>query len=137
MSAPATRGAFTHKLPRAVTFRAWKLGTTDQAHPVEIEADTLDDALAAALADGCLNHKDRLFILHSDEGRGRAWLHCWSIKRKSTPRYVRGPDMTSRPVYDLYAADPFVMAVDAFAPTRPFDALRDDPCGVDLTLVEG
>lgn len=135
MNKPATRGAFADRLPKAVTFKAWRLAEGQTALPVAVQAATLDDALSAALVAGGLCHKDTLFIRHDDMGRGQSTLHAWAIKRKSQARYVRGPDGCSRAVHDLYPTPLFSLAVDAFRPTPPFDAFKDDPVGVDRSLV--
>lgn len=119
----------------AVTFRAWR--ACGEAYPIDLgEPAILTDALNEALARGCLQHKDTLLICRDDIRTGRSELHAWTIKRKSQPRYVRGSDGTSKAVHDLYAAELFTCPVTGFYPIEPFDAFRDDPVGVDRTLVE-
>lgn len=116
-------------LQRAVEFTAWRLRDGPQAYPIDLPpCDTLDDAIAAAKPS--LLHKDRLFILHRDYGRDEAFQHGWTVRRKSTPRWVGG-----KAVHDLDLADHFCLAVAAFEPVRPFDALRDDAVGVDRRVV--
>lgn len=128
--------AATESLSRAVTFTAFRVphGST-QSYPLEIPACmSLAGALNAALP--ATMHRDTLLIRQEDSGRGGNTLHAWQIKRKSQPRYVRGADGLSHPVHELYAAEMFSVAVERFEPVAPFDALRDDACGVDRSLVE-
>jgi hypothetical protein len=142
ISIHATRSQFaaaTASLSRAVTFTAYRVprGST-QPLPLEIPAClSLAGALNAALAGNCLNHRDALLIRQQDSGRGGNTLHAWAIKRKSQARYVRGSDGLSHPVHELYAAELFSVAVEAFEPVRPFDAFSDDASGRDRQLVEG
>lgn len=125
----------TASLQRATTFKAWLLRDTTTAQPIKLPpCDTLDEAIAAAKPS--LWHKDRLFILVTDAARDEAFQHGWTVRRKATPRYVRGADGCSKPVHDLDLADHFMLAVEAFTPTPPFDALRDGASGRDVHLVE-
>jgi hypothetical protein len=134
LSIHATREQFrtaTDSLQRALTFTAWRLRDTTIAQPIDLPpCDTLDEAINAAKPS--LMHKDRLFILHRDYGRDQAFQHGWTVRRKSTPRWVAG-----KPVHDLDLADHFCLAVESFEPVRPFDAFRDSATGLDLSIVEG
>jgi hypothetical protein len=132
------RGAFAHKLPRAVAFSAWRVPQAEAspAIPLDIgQPDTLQDALNEALLGGGLLHKETLLIRRDDAASGAAMLYSYAIKRQSKATYVRGAagPVRSQPLYlDLS----FSLPVDAFVPVPPFDALRDGACGRDLSLVE-
>lgn len=134
---PAVRKfrAATESLSRAVTFTAWRVPHgSKQSYAIEIPVCmSLAGALNAALP-GTM-HRDTLLIRQEDSGRGGNTLHAWQIKRKSQARYVRGTDGLSHPVHELYAAELFSVAVDAFEPVAPFDAFRDCAVGVDRKLV--
>jgi hypothetical protein len=67
-----------------------------------LDAETLDGALTAALSlPQVVAHKETLVIQEISEKGVR--LHVYSVKRKSTPRYVHENHVT-RAVHDLYAA---------------------------------
>ena len=120
-------------LPRAHYFRAF-----NGQHPIPIgDADTLDDAVNKALIAGGLAHKGTLLVHEIDTGRQRGFLHAYTI-RKSSAQYRRNPQTGLSERYEPHYPDHlFSVPVDAFEPTRPFDAFLDDPVGIDRTLVEG
>lgn len=98
------------------------------------------DEFARIIADPAsrgLLHKDTLLVHEQHEGLRVQKLHSYRI-RKGAAIYVRNPrtGLVER-AEPLKADHQFSLQVDAFAPSRPFDAFRDDPTGVDLTLVEG
>lgn len=87
-----------------------------------IEASTLDEAVAAALARAMIDHKETLLIRETGtklvrwasttEERPFDLLHVFQIKRKADPRYVYEGHERKR-VHDLYAAP--VVTVDCAA----------------------
>ena len=78
-------------MTHSVTFDAWRLceGSARDTIPLDIEGDlTVDGAVNSALSCGVvLCHKDVLLIRQTDAGRGKAWLHCYAIKKKSNPTW--------------------------------------------------
>ena len=118
---------------RALTFRAWRLPHgSEQTHPVAVEqAETLEEAREAAMIGGALNHKDRLFVREYHDGKRAGLLHGYYVKQKA-PIWREG-----KRVQPLVLEHQFSMLTDSFLPTRPFDALKDEASGRDLTLVEG
>lgn len=132
-TAPA--GLYADRLP-AVQFRAWRIGETGQAFPLETTATTPEEVLAE-VAPGC-RHKDHLAILQSHAGRGKNTLRLYAIKQESKPVYRRNPASgLTEPFRALYPAPLFPpMPVHSFDPVAPFDAFRDCPVGRDLQLVE-
>lgn len=135
MSAQPIRGAFAHRLPNAIVFRAWRL-SGEVARPLDIgQPVDLAEALAAAQAHFWA-HKDRLFIHERNDARRTGTLHAYALRKKKAI-YVRNPLSGLSERVELLDTDLlFSLPVDAFEPTRAFDALRDDPVGRDLTLVE-
>lgn len=126
------------RLPRALTFRAWRIPASGQAIELDIGGpDTLEDALAEAQLGTGICHKETVLILEQDSGKRRAVQHAFAVKRKSQPIWRKCPDTgVSKPFHPLYLDELFSVEVDAFQPTRPFDAFRDNAAGRDLTLVE-
>jgi hypothetical protein len=122
-----------HKLARVKQYRAWKLGALGPAAPIELgDAATLDDAKAAIVA----KHKDTVFIHEADGGRGVNAVHAYRI-RQGARVYRKNPvSGLAEPYHPLTPDHLFTLPVDEFEPTRPFDALRDDPVGVDRNFVE-
>lgn len=120
---------------RANTVQGWRIpaGST-QGYPLDRVAENLADALNE-LAPRCF-HKDALALLEKRAGSRDAVLHIYTIKQESKATYVRNP-ATGVPeaVRRLYPDKVLSVAVDAFAPVLPFDALRDDVVGVDRGLV--
>jgi hypothetical protein len=136
MSALPIRGAFADKLQHATVFRAWRTNEgpareLDIGQPVD-----LTDAVSAATTH-FMAHKDTLLIHEHDGARRKGMLHTFAIRQKAAT-WGRNPTTgASERVTPLYADKLFSVPVDAFEPTRTFDAFRDCPTGVDLTLVEG
>lgn len=136
MSALPIRGAFADKLPHSIIFRAWRLSEGAPARELDIGTPAdLADALTAAKGH-YFAHKDQLFIHEVDEARRRGTLHAYAL-RKRRATYIRDAAGNSVRVEPLDTDRLFALPVDAFEPTRGFDALRDCPVGRDLTLVEG
>lgn len=134
MTAVPIRGAFAHKLANATTYRAWRLsGETARELDIGTPAD-LTDALNGALTHFWA-HKDTLLIHEQDDGRRKGTLHSFAIRKKKA-MYVANP-CGGAPVRvePLYPDPVFALPIDAFEPTRAFDALQDDAVGVDRTLV--
>jgi hypothetical protein len=101
-----------------------------------VSAVSLQGALAD-LAQFGLAYKDTLFVHERHDGLRFSTLHVYRI-RKGAATYQRNPQTgLSERVEPLKLDRLFSIPVDAFQPTRPFDAFRDDPTGVDLTLIEG
>ena len=133
------RGAFFDRLPHVRQFRAWRLAgglsTVTEARRVSIDAHTLEEACAQA--SHAARHKDTLFVQEIDEAKRVNRVHAFLIQegaavwRKNT---VTGLSERKKP---LKAKPLFVLPVEAFEPARPFNALRDDPTGVDADLIEG
>lgn len=121
---------------RATTFRAWINNREIEGCTALAEALTFEEAVAAV--EHWANHKDSLSVLRDDAGKRSKLLQVYAIKRESKNTWRRDP-MTglSEPYRKQYAALVYTMAVDAFEPTRPFDAFRDNAVGRDLSLVEG
>lgn len=136
MTAQPIRGAFAHKLPRATTYRAWRLSGETARELAIGEPETLAEALAQATMEYWV-HKDTLLIHERDEARRKGTLHSYAIRKKKAMWVANpcgGPAVRVEPLYP----DPvFALPVDAFEPTRPFDALRDSASGVDRQLISG
>lgn len=114
---------------RAFTMDWWRVGNSGQAYP--IDAETLDQALLHC------QHKDTLFSLLTNDGSNTSCLSIYVIQQGQA-KYVRNPETgLSERVTPLKEKLIASLRVDAFEPTRPFDAFRDAAHGRDLTLVEG
>lgn len=119
-------------------FRAWRVVPGNPlAYPLDIGApvDLLEALNEAQLGSG-LSHKDTLLIHERHAGKNRGVLRSYAIKQQSKANYRRDPatgiPRAERPLYpDLQ----FEVSVPEFEPERPFDALRDNAAGRDLTLV--
>jgi hypothetical protein len=100
-----------------------------------VTAASLQGALAE-LAQSGLAHKDTLFVTERRADMRFAVLHTYRI-RKGAATYQRNPETgLSDRVEPLKLDRLFSIPVDAFQPTRPFDAFRDDAVGVDRNLIE-
>lgn len=120
----------------AETFRAWRLPHgSSQAYPLDITGATELDEVEAAMVVG-LAHKDRVFVREYHAGRKAGKLHGYYVKQKA--RTYRRDPLTglSEAYHPLEVERQFTLDADAFLPTAPFDALRDDAVGIDRTLVE-
>jgi hypothetical protein len=101
----------------------------------EYSAATLQGALSQ-ITHG-LAHKDTLFVTERRADMRVPVLHCYRV-RKGEAVYRRNPDTgLSERVAPLKLDRLFSLPVDAFTPTRPFDAFADCPVGVDRGLIEG
>lgn len=134
-----TRQQFTaavNSLHRATVFTAWR-GNIAIENPALAAAQDFDQALAAVL-DHC-QPKTALFILRDDSGRGEQVLRVYRIVASTKRYFYRAAYDGGRPVRVALpdAKLDAEIPVLAFEPVAPFDALRDDPVGRDLTLVEG
>lgn len=120
---------------RSVTFRAWLNSTEVHGCAALADALTFEDVLAAV--QHWASHKDNISILRDDAGKRSKQLNVYTIKQESQRKWRKDP-VTLMPIAyrKQYPALIFAMMVDAFEPTRPFDAFRDCPVGRDLTLVE-
>lgn len=130
------QGAFAHRLAHSTTFRAWRLsGETARELDIGTPAN-LAEAMTGALTHFWA-HKDSLLIHEHDDGRRKGTLHSYAIRKKKA-MYVANPCGGDPVRVEPLFPDPvFALPVDAFEPTRAFDALRDDAVGIDRTLVEG
>jgi hypothetical protein len=137
-SQPVLRPAFAHRLDRARTFRAWRVPETGRAIEIDTgNAATMDEAKNAALSSCALQHKETLLVHERDAARRTGVLNSYYIKQESRAQYRRDPlTGVSKAERRLYEELQFSVPVDAFEPTRPFDAFRDDAVGVDRTLLD-
>lgn len=108
------------------TFAAWRVGERSQAYPLDPAGATLAEVVGNA-APSCF-HKDTLIVRETDPLTRETTVHHFAIKRESKGRWVTRNHVPTK-VHDLYADPLFAMRVDAFEPTRPFDALRDEATG--------
>ena len=109
----------------AETFAAWRVTDLNEwAHEncraITLDATTLDEARNMAIDSACLNHKEKLAILHQRRD-GRAVLHIYAVKQRSAAAYERDPatglTRSFRPLY--VDRDPVVsMRVAAFEPVE-------------------
>ena len=99
------------------SFDAFRMLPGGQAHPVEFAAETLSDAVTLTLM-RC-QHRDFFVIRETETLSGKQTLHWFTVKRKSTARYVV-VDHVTRPVHDLYAEHLFDLAVTSFDPVTPW-----------------
>ena len=96
------------------TFDAWRFRDGPNSIALQIDADTLADALSQAQA-RC-GHGDTLFIRQTHALSGKLTLHCWRIRQGK--RVYRGA--LEGFVAPLKPDPLFSMMVDAFAPTEPW-----------------
>lgn len=120
----------------AVSFKAWKVGTTGIAYPADLVCDVETPEQAAAYAGA--QHKESVLVLHSNDALRPEQRHVLSVyvirKGKAEYRRIDGQTVRVEPLKaDLVTR--FAVAED-FSPIRPFDAFRDNAVGRDLTLVE-
>lgn len=97
-------------------------------------AEAMPDA--QALASDRLLHKDTLLIHQNDPRTGKQWLHAFKV-RQGAADWRKNPQTGIAERWHPLKLDAlFSVPVEAFAPTRPFDAFRDDPVGIDPQLVD-
>lgn len=132
-------------MAHSLTFDAWRLceGNARDTIPLDIDGDlTVDEAVNSALSCGVvLCHKDVLLVRQTDAGRGKAWLHCYAIKKKSNPTWRWNPvTLRNERVERLYPAPLFTIPIEAFAPVEKFRITREtthaEIVGIDPDLVE-
>lgn len=125
--------AFADKLPSAHTFTAYYQMGSGEALELGVW-NSLETAEQGAMPR--LQHKATLFIHERDGRHNKAVQHAYRV-RQGQRNYVKNP-RTGIPewVKPLKLDHLFSLPVDAFQPARPFDAFRDDPTGVDRTLVQ-
>lgn len=118
-------------------WRAWKL-SDPVSYPLPINADSLAEAVCQAMTAIAWRSGDRLAVQYTHEGRKVSYLYLYGIKISSKRgRYVNSTN-GGRKVWQG-SPEPSLLVeipVAAFAPVEAFDALRDDPVGRDLQLVE-
>jgi hypothetical protein len=137
---PVLRGAFAAKLPHSTVVRAWRVAEGEGTPAIELDvagALTFVDAINAAFAGQIvLLPKETVLVHRFDEGRRKGELRAYRVRQESKPSYRRDP-VTGATTCErrLYPELQFSLPVDAFEPTRGFDALRDCPVGADLHLV--
>lgn len=125
MNAPAGLRLQLFTLRTYAAFRISEVvpGQWDRVSPLgEIDADTLEEALAKALAGdrpstSGLFHKDRLVIREEQED-GEASLHLYVIRQKSVPRYVYDSLGRERREFDLYPEKVCVVPNEVLAIAR-------------------
>ena len=129
------RGAFAHRLPRAVTFRAWRENRPVNC-PALTAAQSFEEAIAAVLPGS--QHKSVVSVLRIDTGRNEQEVRFYRLKQSTKHGYWRDATDGGRKVFvgNLEPELLHALPVLAFEPARPFDALRDGASGRDLTLVE-
>lgn len=130
-----------HQWTHATTFRVWRVAEGEGTPAIELDvagALAFEDAINAAFSGPIVLLPKETVLVHCfDEGRRKGELRAYRVRQESRPSYRRDP-VTGATSYErrLYPDLQFSLPVDAFEPTRAFDALRDDARGVDLTLVE-
>jgi hypothetical protein len=120
-------------------WKAWKLGERESialriGQPVDLE-----EALAPAVADACWQPRDILAIQRSHDGRGEYTLWQFTVKRSTKVGTWRESSCGGGRVFvgrmePKPLGTPVALAAP-FAPVEPFDAFRDNPVGLDLSLV--
>lgn len=131
--------AFAHRLPRAVTYRAWRLAgdliSQVKAVPLDLDdPDSLEEALGQLSS---YHHKDTVFVHEVDGVRRRATLHGYRVQQGAAEwrkNAETGRPERQRPLKLHWL---FSLPVDAFCPSAPFDALKESASGVDHTLIQG
>lgn len=126
----------------AVSVKAWRLtgnGPDYVGYPIDIP-ETEGDIAEQAMIYSAVNRGDCIAIMRTDNAERperRNMIMIYAVKRRSSPRYVKGPDGTTIRAHDeyLYLVTQFYAA--DFAPVEPFRAGRDNAVGADMTLVEG
>jgi hypothetical protein len=140
MNAPETLRHFAAAVTtlRAETWAAWRLGERESL-PIDLgAAETLDDALLAAM--GRVTDSGQIVaIQHSHAGRRQHTLWQFRVTRSTKKGTWRPAYDGGRPVF-VGKLEPKLLCEVAmaapFAPVEPFDAFRDDPVGVDRSVVE-
>jgi hypothetical protein len=131
--------AATASLQRAETWAAWRLGERESL-PIDLgAAETLDDALLAAM--GRVTDSGQIVaIQRSHAGRRQHTLWQFRVTRSTKRGVWRESTNGGRPVF-VGKLEPKLLCEVAlaapFAPVEPFDAFRDDPVGCDLQLISG
>jgi hypothetical protein len=140
MNAPETLRHFAAAVTtlRAETWTAWRLGERESL-PIDLgQPETLDDALLAAM--GRVTDSGQIVaIQHSHAGRRQHTLWQFRVTRSTKRGVWRDSTDGGRKVFvgKLEAKLLCCVALAApFAPVLPFDAFRDDPVGVDRSVVE-
>jgi hypothetical protein len=140
MNAPETLRHFAAAVTtlRAETWTAWRLGERESL-PIDLgQPETLDDALLAAM--GRVTDSGQIVaIQHSHAGRRKHTLWQFRVTRSTKRGVWRESTNGGRPVF-VGKLEPKLLCEVAlaapFAPVLPFDAFRDDPVGVDRSVVE-
>lgn len=133
------QGAFAQKLRplHAESWTAWRLGER-QSYPIELDAPaSLDDALTQAVAH-CSDRGETLAILYSHAGLRKNTLWLYAVKRSTKKGTWRAAYDGGRKVF-VGKLEPKLIcetAMASFAPVEAFDALRDNPTGVDPALID-
>jgi hypothetical protein len=123
---------------RAETWTAWRLGERESL-PIDLgQPETLDDALMAAM--GRVTDSGQVIaIQRSHAGRRQHTLWQFRVTRSGRKGTWRPAYDGGRPVF-VGKLEPKLLCKTAlaapFEPVRPFDAFRDDPVGVDRSVVE-
>jgi hypothetical protein len=137
---PVIRGAFAEKLRpvNAESWSAWRLGERESdALPLNAP-NTLDEAVHQALTAIAFQPKDTLAVLYTHAGRNRRTLWLYAIKRSRKRGTLRAATDGGRKVFvgNLEPVLTLQTEVASFAPILRFDAFKDDPTGIDRSLVE-
>jgi hypothetical protein len=129
---PRERSASTTH-PMRTGFTAWII-CDGKSDPVETAGDCLASC-ADEVAQRCA-HKDSFVILETAPVTGKATAHFFTVKKKSTPRWVTVEHVTRR-VHDLYAETLFSCAVEAFQPLERWNwSPGADVVGIDRNTID-
>jgi hypothetical protein len=118
-------------------WQAWRMGQ-QSSYPIYLEGpETAPEAVEQALQAACFHRGETLAVLYTHEGRDERWLWLYSVKVSTTKGTWRPSTNGGRPVFVGKPEAKLVVSapVQSFAPVEPFDAFRDDPRGIDLSLV--
>ena len=119
---------------RAVTFKAWCGNRPMRGLEGALE---FADALNGCLSANSVPHKSVLTILREDAGRREKELRFYQIKQSTKRGTWRDAYDGGRKVFvgNLEPHLLHALAVREFEPVEAFDAFRDDPVGIDRSLV--
>lgn len=119
--------------PMRPGFTAWII-RDGKSDPVETAGDCLTSC-ADEVAQRC-DHKGSFVILETAPVTGKATAHFFTVKRKSTARWVTHEHVTRR-VHDLYAELVLSLAVNEFAPVERWKwSPGADVVGIDRNTID-
>jgi hypothetical protein len=120
-------------------WKAWRM-VGGIGYPIGFDTapETVGEVVGRALAATAFNPGDMLAIQHSHEGRNEYRLGIYAVKRSGKNGTWRASYNGGRRVFDGRLEEKLMFAAELtqpFAPVEPFDAFRDNPVGLDLSLV--